>query len=192
MVAVLAFAATNIDDLFVLVGFFADPAFRARQVVLGQYLGIAALIAASLAGALATLMVPPAYIGLLGVLPIAIGIRKLWRAWRAPGGRDEESHPAAGVHKILAVAMVTIASGGDNIGVSVPMFAHRPALQQAVIVAVFAAMTALWCCGAHYLVNHRALGAPIRRHGHRLLPWILIAIGLVILHENDTLGLIGA
>ena len=49
-------------------GFFADPAFRPRQIVLGQYLGIAALVAASLAA----LLVPRAYVGLTGLLPLAI------------------------------------------------------------------------------------------------------------------------
>ncbi|EAU69957.1 cadmium resistance transporter [Stigmatella aurantiaca DW4/3-1] len=46
-------------------------------------------------------------------------------------------------------------------------------------------MTALGCLVAHHLVNHRALGSPIRRYGHGLLPWVLIAIGIAILVEND-------
>jgi len=39
------FAATNVDDIFVLLGFFSDSTFRVRQVVLGQFLGIVALTA---------------------------------------------------------------------------------------------------------------------------------------------------
>ncbi len=39
-------------------------------------------------------------------------------------------------------------------------------------------------------MNHRALGAPIRRYGHLLLPWVLIGIGIAILLENDTLAAI--
>jgi cadmium resistance protein CadD (predicted permease) len=48
LVSVAAFASTNIDDIFVLLGFFSAPAFRTRHVVLGQYLGIGALVAVSL------------------------------------------------------------------------------------------------------------------------------------------------
>jgi cadmium resistance protein CadD (predicted permease) len=44
LLGVTLFAATDIDDLFVLVGFFADPKFRAGNVVIGQYLGIGALV----------------------------------------------------------------------------------------------------------------------------------------------------
>jgi cadmium resistance protein CadD (predicted permease) len=37
------FVATNVDEVFVLLGFFADPKFCARQVIVGQYLGIGAI-----------------------------------------------------------------------------------------------------------------------------------------------------
>jgi cadmium resistance protein CadD (predicted permease) len=37
--AVLLFASTNVDDIFVLIAFFSDRAFRAREVVAGQLLG---------------------------------------------------------------------------------------------------------------------------------------------------------
>ncbi len=185
-VSAVAFASTNVDDIFVLLGFFADPAFRARQVVLGQYLGIGALVAVSLVCSLIALVIPPAYIGLLGLLPMGIGVKKLWEARRGAEDGAEEAHPAPGAHKVLAVAAVTIANGGDNIGVYVPMLATRALGEKLVILAVFAVMTGLWCAVAHFLVNHRALGAPIRRYGHRLLPWVLIGVGLVILLENDT------
>ncbi len=187
-VSAIAFASTNVDDIFVLLGFFADPAFRTRQVVIGQYLGIGTLVAVSLVCALIARVIPPAYIGLLGLLPIGIGVKKLWEARRGTEDDAEESHPAAGAHKILAVAAVTIANGGDNIGVYVPMLATRPLDERLVILAVFAVMTGLWCLVAHSLVNHRALGAPIRRYGHLLLPWVLIGVGLSILLENNTLA----
>ena len=64
-VSAVAFVSTNVDDIFVLLGFFADPAFRARHVVLGQYLGIGALVAVSLVCSLVALVIPPAYIGFL-------------------------------------------------------------------------------------------------------------------------------
>jgi cadmium resistance protein CadD (predicted permease) len=41
-IAVVLFVSTNIDDVFVLLGFFSDPKVKFRHVVLGQYLGIGA------------------------------------------------------------------------------------------------------------------------------------------------------
>jgi cadmium resistance protein CadD (predicted permease) len=37
LLAATVFVATNIDDIFILVGFLADPAYRMRDVVLGHF-----------------------------------------------------------------------------------------------------------------------------------------------------------
>jgi hypothetical protein len=42
-------------------------------------------------------------------------------------------------------------------------------------------MTGLWCLGALWLVNHRGLGAPIRAQAHRIVPFVLIGLGILIL-----------
>src|SRR5258708_25982377 len=83
-VGVVLFLSKVIDDLFVLLGFFALARFRARNVVIGQYLGIGALVVVSVIGSLISLVLAPAYVGLLGVLPMLIGIQKLFhlpRGW---------------------------------------------------------------------------------------------------------------
>ena len=193
ILGITLFAATNIDDTFVLLGFFADPKYRAHRVVIGQYLGIATLVAISLLAALIALVIPPAYVGLLGLLPIAIGARKLIDLW---GGRDRkeeelERHPASAARgQVLAVAAVTIANGGDNIGVYTPVFAVRSGIETAVIIAVFVLMTAMWCAIAHWLVHHRTIGAPIRKYGHLILPPLLIGLGLSVLLEAGSFALL--
>lgn len=57
--------------------FFSSPNFLARNVVVGQYLGIGLLVAISTLGSLIALVVPSFIIGLLELAPIAIGIKKL-------------------------------------------------------------------------------------------------------------------
>ncbi len=89
-VAITLFASTNLDDLFVLIGLFSDPRYRPRQIVAGQFLGIAALVLASLAGALLSLVVPPAWLGLMGLVPITLGLRRLL----ALRGDEEDDAPA--------------------------------------------------------------------------------------------------
>ena len=76
---ITAFVATNIDDIIILLLFFAqvDANFRRRHIVIGQYLGFTLLILASLPGFFGGLIVPREWIGLLGLLPIAIGIKQL-------------------------------------------------------------------------------------------------------------------
>jgi cadmium resistance protein CadD (predicted permease) len=193
ILGITLFAATNIDDIFVLLGFFADPKFRAHRVVIGQYLGIATLVAISLLAALIALVIPPAYVGLLGLAPIAIGTRKLIDLWcgRDRGEEELERHPASAARgQVLAVAAVTIANGGDNLGVYTPVFAVRSGIETAVIIAVFVLMTALWCAIAHWLVHHRTIGVPIRKYGHLILPPLLIGLGLSVLLESGSFALL--
>ena len=194
-IAAVLFAWTNLDDLFVLLSFFSDPKFHARHVVIGQYVGIIVLYAVSVLASLLSIVIPPAYIGLLGLAPIFIGVRKLYSLWR--GGhadKDErDDHAIANARasrNILAVAMATVANSGDNISVYTPLFATRSAVEVAAAGVVFAIMTALWCLLGHWLVHHPALGAPLRRYGHRTVPFILIGFGVLILYEAGTLRLI--
>jgi cadmium resistance protein CadD (predicted permease) len=75
--AIALFASTNVDDVLVLVGFFADPTFRDRDIVIGQYAGIAALFGVSVVASLLALVIPRAYLGLLGFAAILIGAKNL-------------------------------------------------------------------------------------------------------------------
>jgi cadmium resistance transport/sequestration family protein len=188
LLAATLFVATNIDDIFILVAFFADPKYRAREVIAGQYLGIVALIVVSLVAALAALIIPAGYIGLLGLAPIAIGCKQLLELWRNSGGDEDDApqRPAgSGAGRILAVALVTVANGGDNLGVYIPVFAVRSGVETVAICIVFVVMTAVLCVLARGMVTHRTLGAPIRRYGRWITPFVLIAVGLLILLEAN-------
>jgi cadmium resistance protein CadD (predicted permease) len=82
------------------------------------------------------------------------------------------------------VAAVTFSNGGDNIGVYTPMFAqYNSASQITTLVTVLMIMTAVWCAAAYYLVNHPLIASRIRRVGHIILPFVLIALGIYILAE---------
>jgi cadmium resistance protein CadD (predicted permease) len=191
--AIVLFASTNVDDLFVLVGFFSDNRFRARDTVLGQYVGITALFIASVAASLLSLVIPLPYIGLLGVIPILIGAKKLLELYRLRDQREEAlEHPSDANRngRVATVALMTLANGGDNIGVYTPSFATRSAREIMVIALVFAVMTALWSFVAHAIVNHPKLGSPIRRYGHRITPVALVALGVLILYQAGSFGLL--
>jgi cadmium resistance protein CadD (predicted permease) len=188
--AAVLFASTNLDDVFVLLAFFADPRFRTRQVVVGQCLGLIALYGASVIASLLSLVVAPAYIGLLGLAPIAMGVKQLWDLSTRQGGAERSATAAASHSNVISVAALTIANGGDNLSVYTPIFATRTGYEIGVIGAVFAVMTALWLLAAHWLTHHRSLGAPLRRYGHRVVPFVLIALGGLILYESGTFGLL--
>lgn len=94
LAAVVSFISTNLDDIFILMLFFAQeeqPGLK-RRIVLGQYLGMGVLTAASLTCARLLQMIPQQFIGLLGVVPIALGVRE-WIGYVRERGKAE----AAGV-----------------------------------------------------------------------------------------------
>jgi cadmium resistance protein CadD (predicted permease) len=188
-IGVAAFAATNIDDIFVLMMFFSFSSsmnFPVKQVVLGQYIGMGLLVAISALGSFISLAVPTYIIALLGIVPIVIGLKKLV-VFRK---KNESSSKQAVQDKknnlaFAAVAAVTISNGGDNIGVYTPLFAKYNSVSQITALAtIFMAMTAVWCIAAYYLVNHPLVASKIRRAGHVILPFVLIGLGIYILTES--------
>jgi cadmium resistance protein CadD (predicted permease) len=178
-----AFVSTNIDDLFLLVGFFSDRSYSRVHIFGGQILGMAIIVAISLAAASAALAISPQRVGLLGVAPIVIGIGKLLRLGKA---EDEGQPTAVGV---LQVATVTIVNGGDNIAAYTPIFATQGSRDMIATLAIFAVLTLAWCFAALGLVRHTALGKPLRRYGHVLLPFILIGLGGLILYRSGAINL---
>jgi cadmium resistance protein CadD (predicted permease) len=189
LIAIGVFATTNVDDLFVLASFFSDKQSAHWQVVAGQVVGIGTLIAVSCAAALIAFVVSPAYVGLLGIVPLFLGLAKL-RSLRFSSSSDVEleDKSAAGanfkVTGISGVAAVTIASGGDNIGIYAPLFASQTQAEAAETIAIFAALTLVWCLVARLVVSHPAVEARMRRIGPILMPMVLIALSVWILYRS--------
>src|SRR5262245_22675422 len=94
VLGVSVYVATNVDDVFILLALLADRRYSGRDVLIGQYLGIGALVGVSVIAALIALVIPEEYIGLLGLAPIAIGIRELIQSWR--GDDDDDERPEHG------------------------------------------------------------------------------------------------
>ena len=187
---VVSFAATNIDDIFVLALFFRrlGRGLKVRHVVAGQYLGFSALVAISLVGYFARLIMPPEWIGLLGLLPIAIGVRHFLKREEGEDERPEAGRTAGGV---LSVAAVTFANGGDNIGIYTPLFAASDLTSLLVMLAVFFVMLAVWCAAGSFIGSHRAVKRRLDHYGHLIVPFVLVSLGIYIIVESGTLKLFG-
>jgi cadmium resistance protein CadD (predicted permease) len=190
--AAVVFASTNIDGIFVLVGFFSDPKIHHWHVVTGQILGIGALIAISVAAAFTALAISSAYIGLLGLAPLAIGLKKLSGLRSVAAGVDgvARNHREGRHGNTLTVAAVTISNGGDNIGAYTPLFATQTGREMSVTITVFSVLTLVWCLVAWLLVNHPSIGKPIRRYGRIALPFALIILGGLILYRSGAIDLL--
>jgi cadmium resistance protein CadD (predicted permease) len=178
--AVVLFAVTNVDDLVVIAVFFARAASHSavRRVVVGQYLGFLAIVALSLAGAYGAGQLPTRMVAFLGLVPIALGLWSAFSAWRSP---DEPAVSDDLRLSRLAVAAVTVANGGDNIGVYVPAFASRSVAELVGTGVIFLILVAALCAGGYVLSRHRLVASVMARWGQVVYPVALIAVGVWVL-----------
>jgi cadmium resistance protein CadD (predicted permease) len=173
--SITTFAATNIDDIFLITLFFANQ-IPAKRIVGGQYLGFAAIIVLSLVGAWAALAIPHRWTRLLGILPLVIGIKEFISK---RGSLSTEEAPRKD-HTLLAIASVTLSNGSDNVGVYVPFFvAGREYLW--VILTAYVVLLALWCLAGRWLGSHPLVLKPVKRWGHWAVPVVFVALGIYVL-----------
>jgi cadmium resistance protein CadD (predicted permease) len=179
--AAAVFAATNLDDLLILVILLAEAETSGRsrwRVVAGQYLGFIAILAVALLGAVGAGFLPARYHPWLGLLPIALGLRAGWLLLRRRG----PTGPAVGVLPgVPSIALLTLASGGDNVGAYVPVLSGDGAAETAAYVAVFLACLGLWCLLGMALTAHHTVRAGLARWADVVLPVVLLGIGVTIL-----------
>jgi cadmium resistance transport/sequestration family protein len=198
-----AFAATNIDDIIILMFFFSqvNAKFRIRDIIIGQYLGFTTLILLSLPGFFGGMIIPKTWIGLLGFVPIGIGLQQLFNS------DDDESEIQTVSDEInqrvikfpfnhiltpqtYSVAAITFANGGDNIGIYVPFFASLNLSSLLIVLTIFFILVGVWCAIAYGLSRHQLIGKLINAYGKKLVPYVLIGLGLFILWDSHSYELL--
>ena len=190
----VAFTATNIDDIVMLTLFFSqvNAVFRSRHVVVGQYLGFGALVVASLPGFFGGLIVPRAWIGMLGAIPIAFGISRLLNTEAQESEVEITQSDRSTWLNFLSpqafnVAAVTVANGSDNISIYAPLFASSSLETLLVILSTFFLMVGVWCVVAYKLTRMGAIADTLTRYGNYLAPFVLIGLGVLILVDSHVL-----
>ena len=182
-----AFAATNIDDLFVLTMFFSQTGrgLRKRQIVAGQYLGFTALLGISLIGFFGGRMLPQAWMGCLGVVPVWIGVRRWFN-------RNKQAAIAGtGPVSTASVALVVFANGGDNIGTYAPLFANCDVSHLVITLVTFQILLGVWCLAANAISHHPAVAPALARYGHIIVPFVLVGLGVEVIVETGAFRLFG-
>ncbi len=208
IIGISAAFATTFDDNLYLTAFFGkvNRTFRPQHIVLGEFLGFTVLMLASLPGFFGGLVIPAPWVGLLGFLPIAIGTRHLL-------SREDEGEvvqdvafnlPASAKPKrqkrsLLAtlrdrqtyrVSAVTIANGGNNIGIYVPLFASSTLPSLGVIVCVCYLAVGLWCVLSYFMTRNPLMAPLLARYGRKIFPFVLIWLGFSILMKSETYRLL--
>ena len=196
---ITAFIATNLDDLVILTLLFSqvNATFRRRHIVAGQYLGFSALVVTSLLGFLMGLVLPQNWIGLLGIVPIAIGMNRLFNEDKDSSDQNQEETPDSQPSflssflspQACGVAAITFSNGSDNIGIYLPLFAKSDLGSLSIILIVFFILVGVWCYITYKLTRQPILAEILTRYGNYFVPFVLIGLGVFIVLDSNALNL---
>ena len=192
--AIGLFMATNIDDIVILSLFFGrgqgQPA-TTRRILAGQYLGFLGILGAAVAAAFgAQVLLPEAILPYFGLIPLGLGLWAAWQAWRNRGQDDDDEAQLEGKPvSVWTVAAVTLANGGDNIGVYVPVFVSVSWSAVLAYCIVFLLLVAALVFLAKWISSRKPIAEALERWEHILFPAVLIGLGIVILVSGGAFGL---
>ncbi|MRX71220.1 transporter [Bacillus lacus] len=209
LTAIIAFVSTNIDDIFVLMALFSQldkKSLSLKQIVAGQYAGIVFLTLVSALAAWGLFFVPVPWIGLLGLVPLYIGIKGLLQLRKHASESEPEeigvlvagedpalfkgaSSTVIASFPVIKVAAITIGNGGDNIAIYIPLFANSGLSGGLIITAVFMLLVGVWCYLGFQLVKNPIIAKGIKAGGNKLIPFVFIVLGLYIIMESETYSL---
>ncbi|MGV3011296.1 CadD family cadmium resistance transporter [Streptococcus thoraltensis] len=189
--ALAVFISTSIDYVVLLLIVFASLGRKQfLKVLIGQYIGISLLVIVSLVIAYLFHFIPEDWmIGLLGLIPIALGIRF---AMIDKGENDDETEEVmAQLHrgKYLAVTVtsLTLAAGGDNLGVYIPYFSGMSSQEVSLVILVFIVAIFILNWLTYQVASTSLMSRIVENLEKWFLPLVFIGLGIYILIENGTI-----
>ena len=128
-------------------------------------------------------------VGLLGLIPIYLGIRF---AIVGEGEEEEEEiierfEQSKANQLFWTVTLLTIASGGDNLGIYIPYFASLDWSQTLVALLVFVIGIIIFCELSRVLSSMPLISETIEKYERIVVPLVFITLGLYIMYENGTI-----
>ena len=179
IIASLAFVGTMCDNYFAFAAqLLVTERSRYRRVSWAQASGIIFLII--LSGAIGSLLapIPTRWIGIFALAPWALAAH----AWRS---RDKPTHEQFR-RGALTTFTLTLALGGDNIAVWIPLLRANGAVHALVTIVVFAVWEIVFVLSAQALVTHPRVVSWGDQHAKSFVPWIYVLLGVLILVECGT------
>lgn len=190
--ALVLFVATNIDHSVLLALWFVHGQNRpgtAARICVGQYVGFGVILAVTIVlSAISGLVIPQEYLRFLGLIPLALGIKAaIGEIRERVGSRDFEDEDEAQLKgkkvSVGAVALVTMANGGDEVAAYLPVFALSTWWQIALFCAVFLVLAGVLLALARFITGRMGLAEVLERFEAIIFPSVLILLGVLILAD---------
>jgi cadmium resistance protein CadD (predicted permease) len=188
--AAASFIGTETDDFLISVILYTRyPLKRQRRIIAaGQLTGLFILAGGSAFFSLLLTRIPTRYIGLLGCIPIALGIKNLVARHAGNETTRPETASADMIRSLFMLSTIlVIGDGGDNIGVYVPLFATMPRYEKIITLICYALLDLIWIRLQVMTASIPALQKRIDRIAPWIVPPLYIILGISILAKNNTL-----
>lgn len=179
VVTSLAFVGTMVDNYFAFAAqLLVTERTRFRRVSMAQAFAIATIVV--IASAIGSLLdpIPLRWIGILSVAPFAFALQ----AWRQRP-KPREQHRRG----IVTTFMITMALGGDNLAVWIPLFRANGFVHAFVSVGTIALWEILFLFSAQRLTSHPRVVKWGGDHAPTFMPFVYLCLGVLVLIECHTI-----
>jgi cadmium resistance protein CadD (predicted permease) len=182
-IAAGAYVATNLDNFILLVSILARYRRQTTNVVAGYFVGMIIFAFTGYWIGAAASVAPVEYLGFLGIVPISIGTYELVKLRRGGAKATADTDQfAGGERKAFMTTLISqLGNGADTIVIFGVLFADSTPAADMLIILTLAAMAVTFVIAGIYTVRHPALSTWIGRYAHRVMPFILIAVGFYVL-----------
>jgi cadmium resistance protein CadD (predicted permease) len=202
--AFIAFLATNLEELILLVIFYASGRFAILDIIKGQYLGFLLILTLSLVGSVIGHMLEKPVVSLFGLLLIYSGLVELWEYFTLEKEASLIAQPEAiktymsnqpMLHKffpekLALIAATTIGLGADNLGVYIPLMAPLDWSDRFAFVFLFLGFNLLLAFFAFFLTEQKTLAIRLEKAGRLGKPIVIVGLGVYLLYSGEVLQIL--
>lgn len=175
--------STSIDYFLILFLLFsqAKKPGEKRTIYFGQLLASFILILlSSILSQVANVFLADWILGLLGFVPILLGVRILFE-------NEEETEIPDSKIGLLSIIFILLASGVDNLGIFTPYFTTLSTLETLLTAGLILLETFAICYLAEKFGSLHSISEFIEKYEKMILPSIFIILGIYILFEFGTM-----
>jgi cadmium resistance protein CadD (predicted permease) len=187
-VTAAAYVATNLDNFILLVALLGRYRQHTVNVVAGFFVCTLIFAVVALWIGMAANFVPVQYLGFLGFVPVVMGVYELIRLRRGGAQVTEtEKESFDGAKKVFMTTLSSqLANGTDTVVVFSVLFIDSVPAADFLTILTIAVMAFIFLCVGVYAVRHPTLSRRIDRYAHRVMPFVLIAVGLYVVANTAT------
>ena len=178
-----SYAATNVDNLTILVSWMLAGRTSFAAITRGYAMATVAVLAISTILGLSSSVIPIELIGYLGVFPIGLGIYAMIGQIR---GGNQQACADAGNGAALGIATTLTANSADSIIIFAPMLADSQAIIDLYIASAFVVVATAWFWMAKVASQRAAKLDAVTRVAGWIAPFIMIYVGIYILMNTAT------